>query len=55
MSSLALILLPLADAATEGKKVITWMLVVGLVFASIPFLGELYKYLRFHRRGIPPH
>jgi hypothetical protein len=55
MSSLASSLLPLADAATEGKKVITGMLIVGLIFASVPFLGELYNYLRYHRRGILPH
>jgi hypothetical protein len=48
-------LLPLADAATEGKKVITAMLIVGLIFASVPFLGELYMYVRYHRRGILPH
>lgn len=53
MSTLGAALFPLADAATEGKKVITGMLIVGLVFASIPFFGELYQYLRYHRRGIP--
>jgi hypothetical protein len=51
MSTVASTLLPLADAATEGKKVIKGMLIVGLVFASIPFFGELYKYFRYHRRG----
>jgi hypothetical protein len=55
MSSLAASLLPLADAATEGKKVITAMLIVGLILVSVPFLGELYMYLRYHRRGILPH
>jgi hypothetical protein len=51
MATIAAALLPLADAATEGKKIITAMLIVGLIFASVPFLGELYKYLRYHRRG----
>jgi hypothetical protein len=55
MASLLATLWPLADAATEGKKVITGMLIVGLIFASVPFFGELYKYLRFHRRGISSH
>ena len=50
MSALAA-LLPLAaeDAATEGKKVITAMLIVGLVFLSVIALGETSKWLR-HRR-----
>lgn len=37
------------DAAEEGQKVITAMLVVGLIFISVIALGELTKYL-FHRR-----
>jgi hypothetical protein len=45
----------LADAATEGKKVITGMLILGLVLASLPVLGETYMYLRYHRRGRSPH
>lgn len=51
MTDVLAIALPLADAATEGKKVITAMLIVGLIFASVPILGETYKYLRYHRRG----
>ena len=49
MSALAL-LLPLAaeDAATEGKKVITAMLIVGLVFVGVIVLGQLSRWLR-HR------
>jgi predicted membrane protein len=39
----------LADAATEGRKVITGMLIVGLVFISVIALGQLSYYLR-HRR-----
>jgi hypothetical protein len=45
----------LADAATEGKKVILGMLITGLVLASLPLLGETYMYLRYHRRGRSPH
>ena len=38
-----------ADAAEEGLKVITGMLVVGLIFLAVVVLGETSKYLR-HRR-----
>ena len=58
MSTLAAAILPLfegADAAEEGQKVITAMLIVGLIFAAVPTLGELYQYLRFHRHGRSPH
>jgi hypothetical protein len=45
-----LALLPLAeDAATEGKKVILAMLVVGLVFVSVIALGETMRWLRNRR------
>ena len=37
------------DAATEGKKVITGMLIVGLVFVSVIALGQLSRWAR-HRR-----
>jgi hypothetical protein len=52
MPMLAL-LLPLAaeDAATEGKKVITAMLIVGLVFVTVIALGELGEWLSRRRRG----
>jgi len=47
-------LLPLfaesADAAEEGKKVITGMLIVGLIFISVIALGETSKWLRHRRR-----
>ena len=45
-------LLPLAaeDAATEGKKVISAMLLVGLVFVSVIALGELTRFVRHRRR-----
>jgi hypothetical protein len=45
----------LADAATEGKKVIFGMLITGLILASLPLLGETYNYFRYHRRGRSPH
>jgi hypothetical protein len=36
------------DAATEGKKVITGMLVVGLIFISVIAIGQTLHWLR-HR------
>jgi hypothetical protein len=36
----------LADAASEGKKIIFAMLIVGLVFVSVIALGELSRWLR---------
>ena len=39
-----------ADAAEEGKKVITAMLVVGLIFAAVVVLGELSKQWRYRRK-----
>jgi hypothetical protein len=43
-------MLPLfADAAIEGRKVITGMLIVGLVFVGVIALGQLSHWLR-HRR-----
>ena len=38
------------DAATEGRKVITGMLVVGLIFVSVIALGETLHWLRHRRR-----
>jgi hypothetical protein len=43
--------LPLADAASEGKDVITAMLLVGLVFISVIALGETSHYLRQRRKA----
>ena len=40
----------LADAATEGRKVITGMLIVGLIFVSVIALGQLTHWLRHRRR-----
>jgi hypothetical protein len=39
----------LADAATEGKHVVTGMLFVGLVFIAVIALGQFTKWVR-HRR-----
>jgi hypothetical protein len=55
MGSALALALWLADAATEGKKVITGMLITGLILASLPIIGETYMYLRYHRRGRSPH
>jgi hypothetical protein len=46
-------LLPLADAAAEGRKVIIGMLVTGLVFVTVIVLGELSRWLK--RRGGAAH
>jgi hypothetical protein len=45
MASLALA----ATAAEEGKKVVTAMLVVGLVFVGVIVLGQLTHWLRQRR------
>jgi len=37
------------DAATEGKKVITGMLVVGLIFISVIAIGQTLHWLRQRR------
>ena len=42
-----------ADAAEEGLKVITGMLVVGLIFASGVILGELIHRFRHRPRRAP--
>jgi hypothetical protein len=39
----------LQDAAEEGKKVITGMLIVGLIFIAVIALGQLSRRAR-HRR-----
>ena len=41
----------LADAAEEGRNVITGMLIVGLIFIAVIALGETSKWLRHRRRG----
>ena len=44
----------IADAAEEGKKVITAMLVVGLVFIGVIALGETSKALNHRRKARKP-
>ena len=43
-------LLAAEDAATEGKKVITGMLIVGLIFVGVIALGDTLEWLRHRRR-----
>jgi hypothetical protein len=50
-ASLLAFALPLADSASEGKDVITGMLVVGLIFVSVIVLGETSHYLRTRRKA----
>jgi hypothetical protein len=38
------------DAATEGKKVITGMLVVGLIFIGVIAIGQTLEWARHRRR-----
>jgi hypothetical protein len=38
------------DAATEGKKVITGMLITGLVFVAVIAIGQTSHWLRHRRR-----
>jgi len=38
------------DAATEGKKVITGMLITGLVFISVIAIGQTLHWVRHRRR-----
>jgi len=40
----------LADAASEGKKVVLSMLVVGLIFLAVILLGDLSHYTAARRR-----
>jgi hypothetical protein len=51
MDVLAL-LLPLADAASEGKKVILGMLLTGLVFIAVIALGETSRWVKRRRGGV---
>ena len=44
----------LANAAEEGRNVITGMLVVGLVFIVVIALGELSRAVRHRRRSHEP-
>jgi hypothetical protein len=49
MTALALQFPLAADAASEGRKVIVGMLIVGLIFVSVIVIGELGHWLR-HKR-----
>jgi hypothetical protein len=42
------------DAASEGKKVILGMLIVGLTFVGVIVLGETSKAWRHRRRARKP-
>jgi ABC-type molybdate transport system permease subunit len=55
MADVLALALVLADAAEEGKKVITGMLIVGLILAAPAVIGETYMYFRYHRRGRSAH
>ena len=46
---LAFVLLATESAAQEGKKIITGMLIVGLIFIAVIALGQAAKWLG-HRR-----
>ncbi|MHB8642388.1 MAG: hypothetical protein ACYDA3_05840 [Gaiellaceae bacterium] len=50
----ALVTWLVADAATEGKKVVLAMLIVGLVFVSVIALGETSAALSRRRRARRP-
>jgi hypothetical protein len=50
MLALLSFLLAAESAAAEGKKVITGMLIVGLVFVAVIALGETTHWLRHRRR-----
>jgi hypothetical protein len=43
-------LLAVEDAATEGKKVVTGMLIVGLIFAGVIAVGQTWHWVRHRRR-----
>ena len=50
---MATLLLPLAkveDAATQGKQIITAMLIVGLVFIGVIAVGQTLRYFE-HKRA----
>jgi hypothetical protein len=46
----AIVWLAVEDAATEGKKVITGMLIVGLIFIGVIAIGQTTHWLRHRRR-----
>jgi hypothetical protein len=50
LAALVASLLVAEDAATEGKKVITGMLIVGLIFVSVIAIGQTLHWVRHRRR-----
>jgi hypothetical protein len=50
MLAALLLLLAKEDAATEGKKVITGMLITGLIFISVIAIGQTLHWVRHRRR-----
>ena len=50
MLALLQTLIAAEDAATEGKKVITGMLVVGLIFVGVIAVGQTLHWVRHRRR-----
>ena len=50
LAALLASLLAAEDAATEGKKVITGMLIVGLIFVSVIAIGQTLHWVRHRRR-----
>lgn len=42
------------SAAEEGKKVITWMLITGLVFIGVIVLGQASKWISHRRKARRP-
>jgi hypothetical protein len=46
-----MIALLLANAADEGRRVVTGMLLTGLVFIGVIALGETSRWLRHRRRS----
>ena len=51
MNALLALALPLADAAEEGRNIITGMLITGLVFLAVIALGELSAWMGRRRRA----
>lgn len=43
-----------ADAATEGRHVITAMLIVGLIFVAVIAIGELVHHLSAKKKARTP-
>jgi hypothetical protein len=50
LAALVALLVAAEDAATEGKKVITGMLVVGLIFIGVIAIGQTLEWARHRRR-----